>query len=108
MNSVNVLPGLLLAAGSLLVAEPLRVPPSPAPSIVLNDNRDPAGTLNDGVLTLDMEIVEGDWHLLGDDQTPGQVPAFLTDAAGAVHAEVTVRFVVIPQHPVMAAGKLRR
>ena len=76
MNSVNVLPGLLLAAGSLLVAEPLRVPPSPAPSIVLNDNRDPAGTMADGVLTLNMEIVEGDWHLLGDDQTPGQVPAF--------------------------------
>ncbi len=76
MNSVNALLGLLLATGSVLVAAPQGSPPTPLPNITLNDNRDPAGTMRGGVLTLDMEIVEGDWHLLGDDQTPGQVPAF--------------------------------
>ena len=32
--------------------------------------------MRDGVLNLDMEIVVGNWHLLGDKNTPGQVPAF--------------------------------
>ena len=51
-------------------------PATAAPKIVFNDNRDPAGTLVDGVLELDLEIVEGNWHLLGDDQPGGDVLAF--------------------------------
>ena len=76
MNSVNALFGLLLAAGTIVVAAPPPSPSAPLPRIALNDNRDPAGTMRDGVLALDMEIVEGDWHLLGDEQKPGQVLAF--------------------------------
>ncbi len=76
MNSVNALLGLLLAPGSVLVAAAPWSPPTPLPNITLNDNRNPAGRMRGGVLTLHMEIVERDWHLLGDDQTPGHVPAF--------------------------------
>ena len=76
MNSVNAPLGLLLAAGTVLVIAPQRSRPAPLPTITLNDNREPAGTTQYGVLSLDMEIVEGEWHLLGDDQTPGQVLAF--------------------------------
>jgi FtsP/CotA-like multicopper oxidase with cupredoxin domain len=46
------------------------------PKIVFNDNREPAGTLTGGVLQLQLEIVKGHWHLLGDDQPAGQVLAF--------------------------------
>ncbi len=76
MNSVNAPLGLLLAAGTVLVVAPQWSRPAPLPHITLNDNREPAGTMHDGVLTLNMGIVEGDWHLIGDDQTPGQVLAF--------------------------------
>ncbi|MCZ6918346.1 MAG: multicopper oxidase domain-containing protein [Gemmatimonadetes bacterium] len=52
--------------------------PSIAPStkIVFNDNRDPAGALVDGLLELELEIVQGSWHLLGDDEPAGEVLAF--------------------------------
>jgi FtsP/CotA-like multicopper oxidase with cupredoxin domain len=48
---------------------------SALPEIVINDNREPAGTLTDGVLELELEIVEGRWHLLGHDQPAGEVLA---------------------------------
>jgi FtsP/CotA-like multicopper oxidase with cupredoxin domain len=44
--------------------------------IAFNDNREPAGRLADGLLELELEITEGRWHLLGDDQPGGQVLAF--------------------------------
>jgi FtsP/CotA-like multicopper oxidase with cupredoxin domain len=49
---------------------------SARPEIVVNDNREPAGRLTDGVLELELEIVEGRWHLLGNDQPAGEVLAF--------------------------------
>ena len=51
-------------------------PPETLPKIEWNDNREPAGTLRDGVLELRLEIVEGRWHLLGEDQPAGSVLAF--------------------------------
>jgi FtsP/CotA-like multicopper oxidase with cupredoxin domain len=50
--------------------------PDTFPKIIFNDNREPAGTLTGGVLRLQLEIVEGHWHLLGDDQPAGRVLAF--------------------------------
>ncbi len=41
-----------------------------------NDNRIPAGTLEDGVLTLRLEVRRGMWHVMGDDEPGGEVLAF--------------------------------
>jgi FtsP/CotA-like multicopper oxidase with cupredoxin domain len=46
------------------------------PRISWNDNREPAGSWRGDVLELDLEIVEGDWRLLGDDEPGGRVLAF--------------------------------
>ncbi len=76
MKSVHALIGLSLAAGVFVAASTPQVPTTALPKVTLNDNRDPAGTMRGGVLTLDLEIVDGNWHLLGDDHPPGHVPAF--------------------------------
>lgn len=52
------------------------VPPESLAKIRFNDNRVPAGRLVDGVLTLQLEVQEGVWHLLGDDRPGGTVLAF--------------------------------
>jgi FtsP/CotA-like multicopper oxidase with cupredoxin domain len=44
--------------------------------IAWNDNLEPAGDRTADGLALDLEIVEGDWHLLGPDQPAGRVLAF--------------------------------
>jgi manganese oxidase len=44
--------------------------------IVLNDNVDRAGTLRAGELTLELEVREGRWYLLGEDSEPGRALAF--------------------------------
>ena len=41
-----------------------------------NDNRAPAGTLRDGVLTLRLEARLGDWHPDGDEAPGAELPAF--------------------------------
>ncbi len=46
------------------------------PKIDWNDNRIPAGTLENGVLTLQLEVRRGAWHLLGNDEPAAQVLAF--------------------------------
>lgn len=50
--------------------------PVAPPRITFNDNHEPAGRIRDGVLSLDLEITEGDWHLLGADQPAAHVYAF--------------------------------
>ena len=60
-----VAPNALISVDSNTLAE-----------IVLNDNREPSGTLAGGTLELDLEIRRGDWHLLGEDRPAGQVLAF--------------------------------
>jgi FtsP/CotA-like multicopper oxidase with cupredoxin domain len=44
----------------------------PPPRVAVNDNRTPAGTLRDGVLTLRLEVREGEWHP-DKDSDPGLV-----------------------------------
>ena len=46
------------------------------PRLAINDNRTPAGVLQDGVLQLDLEITTGMWHPDGDDQPGIEVIAF--------------------------------
>lgn len=46
------------------------------PTIRITNSDEPAGTLSGGTLSLDLEIREGLWHLLGEDQPPGRVLAF--------------------------------
>jgi FtsP/CotA-like multicopper oxidase with cupredoxin domain len=41
-----------------------------------NDNRQPAGTLRDGVLTVRLEARRSDWHPDGDNAPGAEVPAF--------------------------------
>ena len=47
-----------------------------APSIAANDNRNPAGKLRDGVLTLQLEIRKGNWHPEREDGESIPVYAF--------------------------------
>src|SRR5688500_15243000 len=49
---------------------------SDLPRIRWNDNDRPAGTVVDGVLTLRLELVRGEWRYLGDDRPGVQVLAF--------------------------------
>ena len=44
--------------------------------VMANDNRQPAGTLRDGVLTLRLEARVGEWHPDGDDAPGADLPAF--------------------------------
>ena len=67
-----LLPALVVVPAALRhpVPEPL------LPKIAFNDNLATAGQLEDGVLRLDLEVVRGEWYLLGDDNLPGEVLAF--------------------------------
>lgn len=67
---------VLVALPLFLGARAATDPPADLPRIAFNDNLEPAGTLRDGVLKLDLEIVEGDWRLLGGDEPGGRVWAF--------------------------------
>ena len=55
---------ILAASGVLLVPSTPRAPVAPAAveRIATNDNRASAGTLRDGVLTVHLEVREGEWH----------------------------------------------
>ncbi|MEO6526639.1 MAG: multicopper oxidase domain-containing protein [Gemmatimonadaceae bacterium] len=68
---------LLLVSPMLGAARP--VPASRAPAverIVVNDNREPAGVLRDGVLTLRLEARDGEWHPDGESKPGIVVRAF--------------------------------
>jgi len=64
------------AAGLLAAGGPSRAPAPALPTIALNDNREPAGTLDDGTLRVALEVVRGSWHVLGPDRPAGEVLAF--------------------------------
>ncbi|HSU93232.1 MAG TPA: multicopper oxidase domain-containing protein [Gemmatimonadaceae bacterium] len=49
---------------------------SAPPRIIVNDNRHPAGTLHDGILTLRLDARLGDWHPDGENAIGASVPAF--------------------------------
>lgn len=46
------------------------------PPIMANQNHQPAGTLHDGILSLELEIARGEWHPESDDGTSLAVYAF--------------------------------
>ncbi len=78
MNRPAGLVVLLLVISAWALAPSRFEPPredSP-PKIAPNDNLYPAGTLEDGVLELELEVREGIWHLLGDDVPGGEILAF--------------------------------
>ena len=54
----------------------MRGPSATPPLVVANDNRTPAGTLRDGVLTLDLDVVMGRWYPEAADGPFVDVPAF--------------------------------
>ena len=53
-----------------------RPAPGTPPLVVANDNRTAAGTLRDGVLTLDLDVVMGRWYPEAADGPFVDVPAF--------------------------------
>lgn len=59
-----------------------RLGPPPTPAIAAiervrpNDNRQPAGELRDGLLTLRLEVRPAMWHPDGDDAPGAEIPAF--------------------------------
>lgn len=67
-----ILTGLLLA----LTASVHRGGSVAVDRVSPNDNRQPAGTLRDGVLTVRLEARVGDWHPDGDDAPGAELPAF--------------------------------
>ena len=70
--------GVLLLAGPLVlvIASSMRVPWKALPEITASDNRSPAGRLQDGVLTIDLEAREGIWYPEEKDGPGLQVQAF--------------------------------
>ncbi len=46
------------------------------PAVAINDNHNPAGVLRDGVLTIQLEIANGEWHPEADDGVALSVYAF--------------------------------
>ncbi len=58
------------------------MPSTDVPVMAWNDNTLPAGRLADGVLDLDLEIVPGLWHVLGEGEPGAEVLGF-AEAGGA-------------------------
>ncbi len=61
--------------GSTTRWNPSEAPPSPERTLP-NDNRTPAGSLRDGVLTVHLEARVGEWHPDGDAAPGADLPAF--------------------------------
>ena len=69
----------LLALASLIPLAATHAPGEPHASparVTINDNRSPAGTLRGGVLTVDLEAREGEWHPDADPAPGIRVRAF--------------------------------
>ncbi len=66
------------AVASLIILIACRPPPPPPEpqKAVISDNLVPAGTYIEGEYRLELDILEAEWHLLGDDKPAGQVLAF--------------------------------
>lgn len=76
MMNVRV-PGLLVALIGALGGT------VPADRVVANDNRTPAGTLANGVLTLHLRVTHGVWHPDGDDAPGADIIAFAEEGHAA-------------------------
>ena len=69
-------PALFLSISLFFGRPPAFVGDEAVPEVALNDNREPAGTLIDGVLEVQLEVQTGLWHVLGDDQPGVEILAF--------------------------------
>jgi len=85
MQLLSLLP--LLALDVVFVSAPVddgaATPAAFVPRVVVNDNRQPAGTLRAGVLTLRIEARLADWHPDGEDAAGAKVPAFAEEGKAA-------------------------
>jgi len=70
------------------------------PPIVPNDNRQAAGVLRDGVLTLELTAQEGLWRPQGESHPPLRIDAF---ADGARQPSVPAPLIRVPQGTMIAA-----
>lgn len=68
--------GILLALLVALVLPSAALAQSSLPLVRWNDNVRPAGTLENGVLTLRLEVVRARWHYLGEDRPAAEIVAF--------------------------------
>jgi hypothetical protein len=75
MSSRRVDRGLQLF-GLCFVLTQLALAADSLPAIAANENHVPAGTLHDGVLTVQLEIAKGEWHPESDDGITLSVYAF--------------------------------
>ena len=81
---MNIWPMVLLGFMLAPAGGPLSGQGAPArlPRVTINDNRAPAGMLTNGILTLRLEIREGNWHPDGDTD-PGLVMRAFGEAGSA-------------------------
>ncbi|MGH7548168.1 MAG: multicopper oxidase domain-containing protein [Gemmatimonadales bacterium] len=68
--------GVSAALAALLVATPLAPPRDAPPRVQPNDNRVPAGTLRDGVLTIRLVVATARWYPEAEDGPWADVAAF--------------------------------
>src|SRR5687768_2015773 len=68
--------------------------PRAAEQIAINDNRRPAGTLRDGVLTLRLEARMGEWRAEGEDDVARPVAAWAEEGEQAQNPGPLIR---VPQ-----------
>jgi FtsP/CotA-like multicopper oxidase with cupredoxin domain len=84
-TDLNVLAALLALTSA--------APPGVLERVRVNDNRNAAGTLRDGVLSLDVEVRLAMWHPDGDDAPGAEVPAF---AVAGQPAEIPGPMIRVP------------
>ena len=78
MRTMTAAAAILVGLGTTSPA-PVSPPPLPSPlaeRITVNDNRKPAGTLRDRILTVRLEVREGEWHPDGEGDVGVAVRAF--------------------------------
>ena len=77
----------LTAFDAMLLSAPTRggrvTPTASVPRVIVNDNRQPAGKLRAGVLTLRIEARLAEWHPDGEDAMGAVVPAFAEAGSAA-------------------------
>ena len=69
---------LSFSLATLLLVRSVLVPdiPAPLPSVVIHDNRQPAGSLRDGALTIELRARAGVWRPEGDAGRAIRIEAF--------------------------------
>jgi hypothetical protein len=97
--------GLFLGIIRCVVAGPAPVLAQAAEAIATNDNRQPAGRLQNGVLTLQLELRRGTWHPEGEDGEAIPVYAF---AEAGKPLQAPAPLIRVPQGSVPAVAKRQR